>query len=87
MPFSIIRTLFACLIMAIATVGRYGIHSLKIDKRALLGCAALGIICHFENGAGKIFVCVDSNCHCISFVLYGCTENQGNQQSACDSIH
>lgn len=43
---SFLRVAFACIIMLIWTVARYGIYSLKVDRNALLACALLGLICH-----------------------------------------
>jgi drug/metabolite transporter (DMT)-like permease len=41
-----LRVAFACLIMAILTIYRYGMASFLINKRALTGCAVLGLLCH-----------------------------------------
>ncbi len=43
---SFLRVAFAFVIMLVLTVARYGYSSLKINKKALLACALLGLICH-----------------------------------------
>ena len=44
-----IRTVFACLIMAGFTVVKFGPKSLIIDKKTLMSCAVMGIICQGFN--------------------------------------
>lgn len=44
-----IRTTFACLIMTVFTIHKYGFQALKIDRKTLLGCAVMGIICQGFN--------------------------------------
>ena len=44
-----IRTTFACLIMTAFTIYKYGFRALKIDRKTLLGCAVMGIICQGFN--------------------------------------
>ena len=44
-----IRTTFACLIMTVFTIHKYGFRALKIDRKTLLGCAVMGIICQGFN--------------------------------------
>lgn len=46
---SFIRTTFACLIMLFFTVCKYGFRALIIDKKTLLGCAIMGIVCQGFN--------------------------------------
>lgn len=43
---SLLRVLFAFIIMAIITAVRSGFSTFKVDVRTLLSCALLGIICH-----------------------------------------
>lgn len=43
---SFLRVTFACIIMLVWTIACCGIRSLKIDAKALLACALLGLICH-----------------------------------------
>lgn len=43
---SFLRVAFAFVIMLVLTVACYGYSSLKINKKALLACALLGLICH-----------------------------------------
>lgn len=43
---SLLRVLFAFLIMAVACCVKYGIKALVVDKKTLLACALLGLVCH-----------------------------------------
>lgn len=46
---SFLRMAFAFIILAIITIAKYGFRSLRIDKKSLLFCAILGLICHGIN--------------------------------------
>lgn len=43
---SFLRMAFAFIILLVITIAKYGFRSLKIDKKSLLFCAILGLICH-----------------------------------------
>lgn len=43
---SLLRVVYAFLFMLPLTLARSGAHALRIDAKALLACALLGIICH-----------------------------------------
>lgn len=43
---SFLRMAFAFIILVVITITKYGFRSLKIDKKSLLFCAILGLICH-----------------------------------------
>ena len=43
---SLLRVMFAFLIMATACCAKYGIKALAIGRRTLLACALLGLVCH-----------------------------------------
>ena len=43
---SLLRILFAFLIMAAACCVKYGTRALIVDKKTLLACALLGLVCH-----------------------------------------
>jgi DME family drug/metabolite transporter len=51
---SFLRSLFAAGIMFVMTAFRYGIQSLRVDKKTLAVCALLGLICQ---GIYNIFYC------------------------------
>jgi drug/metabolite transporter (DMT)-like permease len=46
---SFLRMAFAFIILAVITISKYGFGSLRIDKKSLLLCAILGLICHGIN--------------------------------------
>lgn len=60
---SFLRMAFAFVILVVITIAKYGFRSLKIDKKSLLFCAILGLICH---GIYNIF-------YSISVTLTGVT--------------
>lgn len=43
---SFLRMAFAFIILAVITIAKYGLCSLKIDKKSLFFCALLGLVCH-----------------------------------------
>lgn len=43
---SFIRMVFSFLILALITVTKFGVFSLRVSQKALLLCALLGIVCH-----------------------------------------
>jgi DME family drug/metabolite transporter len=43
---SLVRVAFAFLIMLPLTLAKSGAHALRIDLRALVACALLGVVCH-----------------------------------------
>lgn len=43
---SFLRMAFAFIILAMITISKYGLCSLKIDKKQLFFCAILGFVCH-----------------------------------------
>lgn len=43
---SFLRMAFAFIIMAVITIAKFGIRAFRIDKKTLLFCALLGLVCH-----------------------------------------